>query len=194
LSEAPSASRRILITTSRRPSPRIRSFVKDLVAVIPGAFRFTRGHYSMEELAREAYGEGADRIVVVGERRGNPGIIRVYAFNPEELRPYNIVSFIVKGVTLSREAHTPPPPPGTVRELVAVPLSEGVAEEFADAFVIAFHARLKARSRRGFIEARLKGVDPRTVIVEFYLNGEKRVGPRMRLGRPKELVKAKPEG
>ena len=180
---------RVLVTTSRRPSPRIRSFVKDLVAVVPGAFRFTRGHYSMEELAREAYLKGADRIVVVGERRGNPGIIRAYAFKPEDLRPHNIVTFIVKGVTLSREAHTPPPPRGAVRELVANPLTGGVAEEFADAMVTAFHARLKPRVRRGYVEARIKGLDPRTVLVEFYLLGEKRVGPRIKLGKPREMVK-----
>ncbi len=180
----------ILVTTSRRPSPRIRSFVKDLVAVIPGAIRFTRGHYSMEELAREAYTLGADRIVVVGERRGNPGIIRVYAYDPGELRPYNIVTFIVKGVTLSREAHTPPPPKRAVRELVANPLTEGVAEEFADAMVTAFHARLKAKAERGFIEARIQGIDPRTVRVEFYFNGEKRVGPRLKLGKPREMIKS----
>ena len=179
----------ILVTTSRRPSPRVRSFVKDLVGVIPGAHRFTRGHFSMSELAREAYNMGADRIVVVGERRGNPGIVRVYGYTLDLLEAKNIVTFIVKGVTLSRETRTPPPPRGSFKRLVVTPLSEGVAEEFAEAFVIAFHARLKPGAGESYVEARIRGLDPRTVSVEFYLNGESRVGPRLKLGRPREMVK-----
>ncbi|WP_131159729.1 Brix domain-containing protein [Aeropyrum pernix] len=178
---------RILVTTSRRPSPRVRSFVKDLSATIPGAFRFTRGHYSMEELAREAIIRGADRIVVVGERRGNPGIIRVYAVEGPG-RPDNIVSFIVKGVSLSRERRWGLPSLRGDEVLVARPLDSGVAAEFADAFVIAFHARLKPPEAAGYVEAVIESLDSRTVAVTFRYGGA-RVGPMLRLGKPAEMVK-----
>ncbi len=180
-------ARGILITTSRRPSPRVRSLVKDLAGTIPGGIRFTRGHFSMEELAREAMLLGADRIVVVGERRGNPGIIRVYDFD-DALRTRNIVSFIVKGVALSRELKRPVP--GKPEPPLIVEAEPGVAEEFAEAFMIAFHARIKGE---GGVLARIKGLDERTVQVEFEWRG-RLVGPRLKLGKPQRMIKVEGEG
>ncbi|BAN90376.1 Brix domain-containing protein [Aeropyrum camini] len=178
---------RILVTTSRRPSPRVRSFVKDISATIPGAFRFTRGHYSMEELAREAVIRGADRVVVVGERRGNPGIMRVYSVEGPG-KPENIVSFIVKGVSLSRERRRGLPQLRGDEVLVAMPLDTGVASEFADAFIIAFHARLKPPANKGYVEAVIESLDSRTAVVTFRFRGVE-VGPRLKLGKPAEMVK-----
>ena len=174
--------RRILVTTSRRPSPRVRSLVKDLAGTIPGAFKFTRGHYSMEELAREVILAGGDRIVVVGERRGNPGIIRVYDVRGD-LSTRNIVSFIVKGVALSRELRRPLP---SKADVLVVDAEPGIAEEFAEAFMIAFHAKLM--EGRDPVMARIRGVNERTVLVEFEWR-ERLVGPRLKLGKPSSMIK-----
>ena len=181
----------ILITTSRRPSPRVRSFVKDLVLVIPGAVRLTRGHLSMRDLAVEAQLVGADRVVVVGEKRGNPGIIRVYKVSGDSL--VNIVSFIVKGVALSRETGAGQPSKGTPLRLVVDTDGSSVADEFADAFVVAFHARVFEDPRPGDVLARITGLDERTVRVEFY-QSDRRVGPRLKLGKPAVMVKEGGEG
>ena len=181
----------ILITTSRRPSPRVRSFVKDLVLVIPGAVRLTRGHLSMRDLAVEAQLVGADRVVVVGEKRGNPGIIRVYKVSGDSL--VNIVSFIVKGVALSRETGAGQPSKGTPLRLVVDTDGSPVADEFADAFVVAFHARVFEDPRPGDVLARITGLDERTVRVEFY-QSDRRVGPRLKLGKPAVMVKEGGEG
>jgi len=178
---------RILITTSRRPSPRVRSLVKDLASILPGGVRFTRGHYSMEELAREASLLGADRIVVVGERRGNPGIIRVYDYD-DSFNVRNIVSFIVKGVALSRELGRPLP--SRPRPPLVVEAEPGVAEEFAEAFILGFHARITGG---GDVTARLKGVDESTVQVEFSWRGRP-AGPRLRLGKPWRMIKVEGQG
>ena len=181
----------ILITTSRRPSPRVRSFVKDLVLVIPGAVRLTRGHLSMRDLAVEAQLVGADRVVVVGEKRGNPGIIRVYKVSGDSL--VNIASFIVKGVALSRETGAGQPSKGTPLRLVVDTDGSPVADEFADAFVVAFHARVFEDPRPGDVLARITGLDERTVRVEFY-QSDRRVGPRLKLGKPAVMVKEGGEG
>jgi len=158
--------------------------VKDLAAVIPGAQRLTRGHMSMEELAREAYIQGADRVVIVGERRGNPGIIRVY--RPLDDQLLNIVTFIVKGVALSRELHRPLPK-GPLDRLIVDP-EPGIAEEFADAFIIAFHARTLDKRGKKDVVAHIRGEDNDTVRVEFEWSG-RRVGPRLKLGKPARMVK-----
>lgn len=172
----------VVITTSRRPSPRTRSFIKDLVSVVPGSVRVTRGHMSMEELAREAVIRGADRVVVVGERRGNPGIIRVYRVEPG-LRLRNTVSFIVRGVTLSREAGNGQP--GLRRALLVESDGSEIADEVAEAFIIGFGARVGGP--RGSIVASIRGAGDEA-LVEFSWRGRS-VGPRIRLARPREMIK-----
>ena len=176
----------LIVTTSRRPSPRTRSLVKDLVGVIPGAVRLTRGHMSMEELAREALIRGLNRVVVIGERRGNPSIIRVYAVKSEGLGLDNIVSFIVKGVTLSREAGSGYP--GVKSVLVVESDGSSISDEFAEAFIIGFKARLSGP--RDSVIARIKAVGAKEVTVRFLWRGT-RVGPRLKLSKPRAMMKVR---
>ncbi len=68
----------VLVTTSHRPSQRLRSFVKDLAAVIPGAVRINRGKSSLRDLFYDALTVGARRVVIVSSWKGNPGSISVY--------------------------------------------------------------------------------------------------------------------
>lgn len=174
-----------IVTTSRYPTPRIRSLVKDLVGVLPGALRLTRGHYSMRELALEAQLAGASKVIVIGGRRGNPSIIRVYEVHGEGLE--NIVTFIVRGVTLSREARRPLPPENPTGMVVETDGSP-ITGEFAAAFEAAFGARIEGRPGPREIAARIEGEGPGSVLVEFTYAG-KPVGPRLRLSKPVSMVK-----
>lgn len=176
---------KFLITSSRRPTPRIRSLVKDLAAILPGAEKFTRGHYSMRELASEAMLRGANRVVVVGGKRGNPSIIRVYEVKDDDLN--NIVTFIVRGVALSREVRRPLPsekPEGMVVETDGTP----IADEFADAFIKAFEARVFEKPGNRDVLAVINAESDDRVRVEFMLR-EKLVGPRLRLAKPQSMIK-----
>jgi len=93
-----------LITTSRRSSPRVRSFIKDLAGVFPGALRTQRGHKTLRDLAIEAYVNKLKYIVVVSELYGNPRSISIYEVLEEPgLRLVKIVDLLLKGVKLSRE-------------------------------------------------------------------------------------------
>ncbi len=67
----------ILITTSRKPGRRTRSFCKELSRAIPRSLYVNRGKASIEDIWRHARNEGFYRILVVGETKGNPSIIRV---------------------------------------------------------------------------------------------------------------------
>ncbi len=98
----------IVVTTSRSPSQRTRSFVKELVAVIPGAHRFTRGKYTISELGYVASRIGAGYVWVVYEKRGNPSAIKVYSvdvLSPSMLLEHRLV--LLHGVSLSRERGVP---------------------------------------------------------------------------------------
>jgi len=91
----------ILITTTRRPSRRTRSFVRDLYHVLPNSNRRNRGKMSLEDLNELAIKIGADRVVIVGTQRGNPSSLIFYEPTPSHLKPISLV--ILSGVSLRRE-------------------------------------------------------------------------------------------
>ncbi|MEB2836721.1 MAG: hypothetical protein GSR80_000671 [Desulfurococcales archaeon] len=179
-----SPGRGILFTTSRAPSPRTRSLTKDLAAVIPGGFRVTRGHLTMEELAAIARIRGADRVTIIGERRGNPSILRVYEAARPPLRPSlrNIVTLIIRGVALSRERGARPLRGGALY----VEVAEGV-EEYGEALIRAWHARLAANT-----QPRVRAVikpDTGGAIIDFQTRDGRPAGPRLRVAKPRVMIK-----
>lgn len=179
----------IIVTTSRRPGKRLRSFVKDLASVLPRAERVTRGHLTMQELAVLALNRGVNRVVVVAERRGNPGIIRVYEPKPAPPRLENIVSFIVKGVSLSREKQVLQPK--RVDTLAVKPLDDGLSVEIGDAMLLAFNARLLCRGRY-CVEALLEEKKAGIVTARFAMDNRE-VGPTIKLAKPALMVKTERE-
>ena len=122
---------KVLITTSREPSQRTRSFVKDLVSVIPNSERVTRGKMSTEDLIYEAEDRDAERVVVVEEKQGNPSKLIVY-----DLSGKPIYTFILRGVSLGRERDSRAY--GAERVCVRLyhllPGAVEIAKAFADAF------------------------------------------------------------
>lgn len=95
----------ILFTTSHRPSPRTRSFIKDLASIIPFAQRVNRGHKSLVELALETKRLGYNYLAIVSEKHGNPSMISLYEI--VDGYPYpstkSLAKILLKGVKLSRE-------------------------------------------------------------------------------------------
>lgn len=95
---------RVIVTTSHRPSQRVRSFAKDLASVLPEAVKINRGKATLNDLYYEAYARGAERVIIIGMKKGNPGVLRVYKLGalPEEgLQLISTVS--LSGVRLRRE-------------------------------------------------------------------------------------------
>jgi len=96
----------LLLTTSHRPSPRTRTFLKELISVLPGSYKINRGHKTLLDLAIEAKKQGLNYVAIISDRRGNPGSITLYEVVEKELlRPSlnKISTLILKGVKLSRE-------------------------------------------------------------------------------------------
>lgn len=65
----------IAIGTTRKPTQRIRSFIKELSHVIPSSVRLTRGKQGFAEFCESAQEYGASRLLLVGAFHGNPGRI-----------------------------------------------------------------------------------------------------------------------
>lgn len=91
-----------MLTTSRRPTRRIRTFLHDLASVIPGTTRINRGKLSLEGLAEEAAGRGIEKVMVIDRWKGGPGRIRFFKVSGSELTEVN-PRIYVRGIKLQRE-------------------------------------------------------------------------------------------
>ncbi len=92
----------ILITTSRRPTRRIRTFCNELSATIPNSIRVNRGKMSLRDLAEYAIEEGFKRVFIVDRWKGGPGRLRLYMLGDEgivQIPP----QIYIKGIKLRRE-------------------------------------------------------------------------------------------
>jgi len=63
----------ILLTTSRKTSNRVRTFVRDLWSVLPGVERFNRGGMGLSELTARINQNGAKAAIIISIWKGNPG-------------------------------------------------------------------------------------------------------------------------
>ena len=94
----------IAIGTTRKPTQRVRSFIKELTRVIPGSIRLTRGKQGFAEFCETAYEAGATRLLLVGAFHGSPGRIGFlnYSGDTWEFFPPTV---IIKSIQLLREVH-----------------------------------------------------------------------------------------
>lgn len=73
---------KIIITTSRRPTPVVRRFIKHLVPIIPNARYQRRGKLTLSLLILQAIDFNVDKVIVVRNRKGNPGYLDTYLVDP----------------------------------------------------------------------------------------------------------------
>jgi U3 small nucleolar ribonucleoprotein protein IMP4 len=91
-----------LLTTSRRPTPRIRTFCRDLTRSIPNVVRINRGKLSLDGIAEKALEFNADRVVIVDRWKGGPGKIELFKIGQEGLVLVPPIMYVV-GIKLQRE-------------------------------------------------------------------------------------------
>ena len=120
----------ILVTTSRHPNPRLRSFVNDLARALPNAISINRGKLNIEELAVEAYRREANTVIIVGRgQRGNPGRIIFMHIYEDHYEFYPLIIHIL-GVKLLREI--PEAKPIRVeKEIICYSSDDEATEKFA---------------------------------------------------------------
>lgn len=69
----------ILITTSGRPTQRIRTICSDLHRVIPETVKTNRGKLNRDGVSEKAFELGADRMIIVERWKGGPRDIKLYS-------------------------------------------------------------------------------------------------------------------
>jgi U3 small nucleolar ribonucleoprotein protein IMP4 len=63
---------KILITSSRDPSSRLATFIKELKLVFPNSERINRGKHDIQQIMDAARGAGFTDVVIAHENRGEP--------------------------------------------------------------------------------------------------------------------------
>lgn len=128
--KGPEAS--VLLTSSRRPSRRTRALLKDLELTIYSVVRLTRGHESLKDLNALAASNGLKRVVIIGEWKGNPGLL--VAYSPSSSGLVEVGKLSIVGVTLRRELGSRAT--GSCRYVAFTGgiLAKGVAEFLSESF------------------------------------------------------------
>ncbi len=88
----------ILITTSRRPSRRTRTFAKELVRVIPNSIKINRGKMSLDDLKEYMIRRGYTRLIIINTKKGNPSQLIFYVLDYEGLK--RVLIFNIRGLSL----------------------------------------------------------------------------------------------
>jgi len=145
----------------------------------------------MEELALLALSKGCDRLVVIGERRGNPSILRIYEVRQGGVYK-NIVSIKILGVALSREIKRPLP--SFKPKDLYVKVENDETADFAEALIKGFHLKVyinPTKISKGSLIGVLRKAerDKGDAILEFINLKNEYIGPKIKLGRVKEMLK-----
>ena len=175
----------ILLTTSRRPTRRIRTFCKDFSHGIPNVTRINRGKLSLEGLAEKALELGADGVVIVDRWKGGPGKIEFFKVKEGKLQPTPPMIY-VRGVKLRREFGTMPRG-RRIKSTAILALPEAppevirLREAFSEFFHIpVIHADEEKRRFSALME--IKTNPAGEIVVTFRLLPENvEVGPMMRI-------------
>jgi rRNA maturation protein Rpf1 len=81
----------ILITTSRRPNQRIRTFCHDLARVLPNSNRINRGKLNFRGIIDNTQVRNSDRLVIIEKWKRGFCKINFYTISPEINRFYPIL-------------------------------------------------------------------------------------------------------
>jgi len=92
----------ILLTTSRRPTRRIRTFCHDFVRSVPNIVRINRGKLNLDGIAERAVELNANRIVVIDRWKAGPGKIKLFRIEQTGLISVPPLMYVA-GVRLRRE-------------------------------------------------------------------------------------------
>jgi rRNA maturation protein Rpf1 len=95
-------TKRVLLTTSRRPTSTVRAFCKDILCTLPNIIRVNRGKLSLEGVAEKALALDAENVVIVDGWRGGLGKIRFFQILREGLTAVPPTIY-VQGVRLRRD-------------------------------------------------------------------------------------------
>jgi U3 small nucleolar ribonucleoprotein protein IMP4 len=92
----------LLLTTSRRPTPKIRTFCRDLARSIPNVVRVNRGKLSLDGIVEKTLELNANQVIIVDRWKDGPGKIEFFKVGQEGLVPVPPIMYVSR-IKLRRE-------------------------------------------------------------------------------------------
>ena len=83
---------KIMVTTSRDPSSRLKMFAKEIKLLFPNAQRLNRGGYEIQELVKACVANEVTDLVLLHETRGDPDQIGKSGFL---IRPRLLIDWLI---------------------------------------------------------------------------------------------------
>ena len=93
----------MVITTSREPSNRTRSFVNELVTILPVLVKVNRGKATLLDLYDISISKRAKWLIIVYEKKGNPSMLKIFKPDIPKSGLDEKYRILLRGVTLYRE-------------------------------------------------------------------------------------------
>lgn len=177
--------KKILLTTSRRPTSRIRSFCHDLAGCLPDIVRINRGKLNLDGIVEKALEINADRVVSVDRWKGGLGKIQLFLVKETGLTPVSPLIYI-RGIKLRREFEIKKK---TVQSFVITTSPEDssrskkIVESLAHFFNIPVLSIEQAVSRYSASMHISTNTSSRTIITFVFLPGFIEVGPRINVAK-----------
>jgi len=173
----------VAFSTSRDPARKTRSFIRDIISVIPQSSRIVRGtsrlDFTLNLMKSKDYHTG----VIINSVKGNPNFFRIFDLTGDEIKelPWAIKLY---GYTLEREYRRKKRKRNQPSFLAFIStLNDSSAESVLKRIFNASAKKVSDLKGKNFVTAYVDYFDPnkRVIFVEFLDHEGVAVGPRLKL-------------
>ncbi|MCX8184962.1 MAG: hypothetical protein RMI56_02315 [Sulfolobales archaeon] len=180
--------KKLLITTSREPSRRTRSFVKDLSLAVPHSLKLNRGKATYGELAGRASSLGAYGVLLVLEKKGNPSALLFAKQDGLELKKVFLLR--LAGVSLLREILGSQTPLGLSELVLHTEMIPGGIPELAAPYLIeCFRPSIVKKAEKRSIELKVLRGEVGATVAFFCTASNRECGPRFEVVKIVDYVR-----
>ena len=168
-------------TTSRSPANKTRSFIHDILTVIPNSQRVVRGSSNLSFCINSMKNKGFSTAVIINSVKGNPNFMRIYdlSADPSEL-PYAIK---IRGLTLSREYQEKQRSRKPSNSILISSLNNPAEEDVLKMILGVGNENIENIQKKEYVTAYADYIEENEgiIFIEFLDKNNKQVGPRIKL-------------
>ncbi len=168
-------------TTSRSPTNKTRTFIHDMVSVVPRSSRIPRGSANEFFCLNSMKNQGYGTAVIINSVKGNPNFVRLFNLTDKiEEIPYAIK---IRGLTLSRDYQEKGRKRKSAVSILISTLENPVEEEILKKFLGITNESIEKIKDKEYVTVYADYLDKEDGIIflEFLDKNNKQTGPRIKL-------------
>lgn len=182
---------KIGFTTSRSPTNKTRTFIHDMVSMVPNSSRIPRGSANEIFCLTSMKNQGYETAIIVNSVKGNPNFVRLFSLTDEiEELSYAIK---IRGLTLSRDYLEKRRQRKPAVSILISTLENPVEEEILRKFLGISNESIEKFKDKEYVTvyADYLDKDEGIIFIEFLDKNNKQTGPRIKLRIIKRNVQNK---